>query len=238
MKKSLAIITARGGSKRIPRKNIKPFLGKPIINYSIEAAIQSGCFDEVMVSTDDDEIAAIAVLAGAAVPFKRSKQNADDHSTTADVITEVLNQYINNRQNFDIACCIYPTAPFVTPAKLKLAHQKLIATNAKAVVPVVRFGFPILRSIKMENELVSMNWPEYLNTRSQDLPPAFHDAGQFYFFQVDNFLNEKKVFTDNTIGIEMPESEVQDIDNKEDWEIAEMKYTMLLKNKKEIHELL
>jgi pseudaminic acid cytidylyltransferase len=233
MNKCLAIITARGGSKRIPRKNIKNFLGKPIIQYSIEAALQAGCFTEVMVSTEDREIADIALALGAKVPFIRSAETSNDFATTVDVITEVLNEYNSLGETFDYCCCIYPTAPFVTPEKLKLAHQKLLATNAKAVVPVVRFGFPILRSFKMENELVSMNWPEYLNTRSQDLPPAFHDAGQFYFFQVDNFLNEKKVFTDNTIGIEMPESEVQDIDNEEDWKVAEIKYTFLLeKNKK------
>lgn len=228
MKKAVAIITARGGSKRIPRKNIKPFLGKPIIQYSIEAALASGCFDEVMVSTDDDEIANIALQAGAKIPFKRSNKNADDHATTADVILEVLDQYHQVGKQFDLACCIYPTAPFVTAEKLKLAYHKLLTSGAKAVVPVVRFGFPILRSFKMEGDLVKLNWPEYLNTRSQDLPPAFHDAGQFYFFNTASFIEEKKVFTDCTIGLEMPESEVQDIDTEEDWKVAEIKYTFLL----------
>jgi pseudaminic acid cytidylyltransferase len=232
MKSCVAIITARGGSKRIPRKNIKPFLGKPIILYSIEAAISSGCFSEVMVSTDDDEIAEIARKAGAKVPFKRSTQNANDHATTADVILEVLNQYMELGANFDTACCIYPTAPFVNADKLKEAYRLLSKEGVKSVVPIVRFSFPILRSFKMENGYVKMNWPEYLNTRSQDLPPAFHDAGQFYFFKIADFIKDKKVFTDCTLGMEMPESEVQDIDNEEDWKVAEIKYTFLLEKNK------
>jgi pseudaminic acid cytidylyltransferase len=232
MKSCVAIITARGGSKRIPRKNIKPFLGKPIILYSIEAAISSGCFSEVMVSTDDDEIAEIARKAGAKVPFKRSTKNANDHATTADVILEVLNQYMELGANFDTACCIYPTAPFVNADKLKEAYRLLSKEGVKSVVPIVRFSFPILRSFKMENGYVKMNWPEYLNTRSQDLPPAFHDAGQFYFFKIADFIKDKKVFTDCTLGMEMPESEVQDIDNEEDWKVAEIKYTFLLEKNK------
>lgn len=225
--KTIAIITARGGSKRIPRKNIKPFLGKPIIQYSIEAALKADCFDEIMVSTDDKEIADFAVSCGAKVPFLRSVKNADDYSTTADVLVEVLNEYKNLGQEFDYACCIYPTAPFVTDEKLKLAYNKIITNESHSVVPVVRFGFPILRSFKMDNEYVSLNWPEHVNTRSQDLAPAFHDAGQFYFLDVKTFLNDKKIFTSKTIGIEMPESEVQDIDNEEDWKIAEIKFTFL-----------
>jgi pseudaminic acid cytidylyltransferase len=224
MKKCVAIITARGGSKRIPRKNIKEFLGQPIIKYSIDAALQSGCFDEVMVSTDDAEIAEFAKQCGASVPFIRSEKNADDHSTTADVLLEVIHAYKDIGKTFDYACCIYPTAPFVTAEKLKTAFKKLTEGNSKSVVPVVRFSFPILRSFKMGNDLIKLNWPEYLNTRSQDLAPAYHDAGQFYFFRTDSFLTDKKIFTDQTIGIEMPESEVQDIDSNEDWLIAELKF--------------
>jgi len=229
MNRSIAIITARGGSKRIPRKNIRDFLGKPIILYSIEAALKAKCFTEVMVSTDDPEIAAIAKEAGASVPFMRSAETADDHSTTADVISEVLNSYKTQlNQEFDFCCCIYPTAPFVTTARLESAYDLLIEKSAKSVVPVVRFGFPILRSFKMENGFVSMNWPEYMTTRSQDLAPAYHDAGQFYFLHTPSFLAERKLFTDHTVGYEMPESEVQDIDNEEDWKIAEIKYSFLL----------
>lgn len=225
----LAIITARGGSKRIPRKNIKIFLGQPIIKYSIDAAIQSNCFDEVMVSTDDFEIAKIAAECGAKVPFMRSTSNADDHSSTADVLIEVIQDYKKAGRTFTHICCIYPTAPFVTAKKIHQAYNKLIETDCKSVVPIVQFSFPILRSFSLDNSIVSMNWPEHLNSRSQDLKPAYHDAGQFYFFKTEAFLQDKKIFTDNTIGIEMPESEVQDIDNEEDWNMAEIKYAFLLK---------
>ena len=234
MKNCIALITARGGSKRIPRKNIKEFLGQPIIKYSIDAALQSGCFDEVMVSTDDAEIAEFAKQYGASVPFIRSEKNSNDHSTTADVLLEVIHAYKDIGKTFDYACCIYPTAPFVTAEKLKIAFNKLTESTSKSVIPVVRFGFPIFRSFKMENDLLKLNWPEYLNTRSQDLAPNYHDAGQFYFFRTDSFLKEKKIFTDHTIGIEMPESEVQDIDNQEDWILAEIKYSFLLQKQKVI----
>ncbi|MFC4478254.1 pseudaminic acid cytidylyltransferase [Flavobacterium chungangensis] len=228
MKKCLAIITARGGSKRIPRKNIKNFLGSPIIKYSIDAALNAGCFTEVMVSTDDEEIASLAISLGAKVPFIRSSENSNDFATTADVITEVLNMYKEKGEHFDYACCIYPTAPFVTGFKLNEAYKMLIEKNAETVVPIVSFGFPILRSFKLEAGLIKMNWPEYISTRSQDLPPAYHDCGQFYFIQTDLFLKNKKLFSDNSLGYEMPESEVQDIDTEEDWKVAEIKYTFLL----------
>ncbi|WP_264535079.1 pseudaminic acid cytidylyltransferase [Flavobacterium sp. N1736] len=232
MKNCLAIITARGGSKRIPRKNIKNFLGNPIIKYSIDAALQAGCFTEVMVSTDDEEIATLALSLGAKVPFMRSNENSNDFATTAEVITEVLEMYKKAGQHFDYACCIYPTAPFVTDFKLQHAYKMLIEKNAETVVPVVSFGFPILRSLKMENGLIKMNWPEYISTRSQDLAPAYHDCGQFYFIQTDLFLKNKKLFSDNSVGYEMPESEVQDIDTEEDWKVAEIKYSFLLEKNK------
>lgn len=228
MKNCLAIITARGGSKRIPRKNIKNFLGSPIIKYSIDAALTAGCFTEVMVSTDDEEIATLALSLGAKVPFIRSSENSNDFATTADVITEVLQMYKEKGQHFDYACCIYPTAPFVTGFKLNEAYKMLIENNAETVVPIVSYGFPILRSFKLEDGLIKMNWPEYISTRSQDLPPAYHDCGQFYFIQTDLFLKNKKLFSDNSLGYEMPESEVQDIDTEEDWKVAEIKYTFLL----------
>lgn len=230
--KCIAIITARGGSKRIPKKNIKNFLGQPIIKYSIDAALLASCFDEVMVSTDNTEIATIAENYGAKVPFMRSNETSNDFATTAEVISEVLRSYekINIRPEY--VCCIYPTAPFITANKLKQAYDLLILNKAKSVVPIVRFGFPILRSFKIEDELVKMNWPEYMNTRSQDLPQSFHDCGQFYFLHVPSFLAEQKLFTDKTFPIEMPESEVQDIDNEEDWKVAEIKYTFLLEKLK------
>jgi pseudaminic acid cytidylyltransferase len=228
MKNCLAIITARGGSKRIPRKNIKEFLGEPIINYSINAALEAGCFDEVMVSTDDEEIAEVARKAGAIVPFKRSEGTSDDYSTTAEVLKEVLKEYRKTGKSFEYFCCLYPTAPFVTADKLGQAYKLISESAAKSIVPIVRFGFPIQRSFKVEDGKVKMNWPEHMNTRSQDLPPTFHDSGQFYFLKTEAFLNDGKIFTDFTIPIEMPESEVQDIDSEEDWKLAEIKYTFLL----------
>jgi pseudaminic acid cytidylyltransferase len=228
MKKKIAIIPARGGSKRILRKNIKEFLGVPIIKYSIDAAIKSKIFDEVMVSTDDREIAELAISCGAKVPFMRSPETADDHSTTADVIKEVLDSYKDQGKEFDHSCCIYPTAPFITHAKLKYAYQELVEKEADSVVPVVRFSFPIQRSFKKEDGLLKMNWPEYLNTRSQDLPPAYHDSGQFYFFRIKAFLKTNSLYMENTVPYELPESEVQDIDNEEDWKLAEIKYSYLL----------
>jgi len=229
--KAVAIITARGGSKRIPRKNIKEFLGKPIIQYSIDAAMRSGIFEEVMVSTDDDEIAAIATKLGAIVPFMRSTNTADDYSTTAEVLTEVLKQYNNIVKHYGFGCCIYPTAPFVTAEKLKKAYQLLQSNSADSVIPVTKFSFPIWRSFKMEEGKLSYNWPENATKRSQDLPPAFHDCGQFYFFNVDKFLETKSLVSANTFAIEVPESEVQDIDTAEDWRIAEIKYSFLLDQK-------
>jgi pseudaminic acid cytidylyltransferase len=232
MKKAVAIITARGGSKRIPRKNIKSFNGKPIIAYSIEAALNSGIFDEVMVSTDDEEIAAVAKQFGATVPFMRSSKTSDDYATTADVLKEVLRSYEQEGIAFEYACCIYPTAPFVTAEKLSNAFGKLIDTATDAVLPVTRFSFPIWRSFKMEEGRVSYNWPEFAPKRSQDLPPAFHDCGQFYFFKTAGFLQTGKLITENTIGLEVPESEVQDIDNEEDWKIAEIKFGFLSQKQK------
>lgn len=223
-KKSIAIITARGGSKRIPRKNIRPFLGKPIIAYSIEAALSAGCFDEVMVSTDDVEIADIAKHYGATVPFYRSAAASDDHATSADVIVEVLSEYQKLGKEFDYACCLYPTAPFVTADKLRESIAMLRDKNADSVFPVVRFSYPIQRALKIEHELVVMMWPENLNKRSQDLPPAYHDAGQFYGVNVQSFLEQKKLFMDKSLPIITNEMDVQDIDNEEDWAIAEIKY--------------
>lgn len=229
-KRAVAIITARGGSKRIPRKNIRPFLGQPIIKYSIEAALKAGCFDEVLVSTDDKEIAEVAVTCGAAFPFMRSAKNSDDHSTTADVIEEVLQEYAKRENIFDYACCIYPTAPFVTSEKINKAMELLYETNADSVIPIVRFSFPIQRALKIENGRLLMMWPENTNTRSQDLAPAYHDCGQFYCVGVKSFLETKKLWAPFTLSIEMPESEVQDIDNEEDWKIAELKYSLFLRS--------
>ena len=223
----VAIITARGGSKRIPRKNIKPFLGKPIIAYSIEAALKSNLFDEVMVSTDDEEIAEIAKRYGTNVPFMRSQETSDDQATTPDALIDVFSNYAKHNHHFDYACCLYPTAPFITFEKLIAAFDTLIENNFDSVFPVIKFSYPILRSLRIEHGKMHMNWPEYLNSRSQDLPDSFHDAGQFYFFKVESFLKDKKLFTENSGGIEISEMEGQDIDTEIDWKLAELKYELM-----------
>ena len=229
MGESLAIITARGGSKRIPRKNIRDFLGKPILAYSIEAALTSTCFSEVMVSTDDDEIAAIAQRYGAKVPFRRSEATSNDYASTADVISEVLDWYRNQGQNFESACCIYPTAPFVSGEVLRQAYSLLVEKKAATVFPVASFGFPIQRALRMDPEgRMLMFHPEHITTRSQDLEPAYHDAGQFYWFEVAAFCQSKKLYSDNSYPLILPESHVQDIDNEQDWQIAELKYRLLV----------
>ncbi len=224
---SIAIITARGGSKRIPRKNIRPFLGNPIIFYSIKAAQESGIFTEIMVSTDDDEIANFAISQGAKVPFLRSAKNSDDFATTADVIAEVLDAYKNISVSFDTFCCIYPTAPFVTGKKIRDAMSLLNSNNADTVVPVVKFGFPIQRALKIDSGVLKMIAPENLNKRSQDLPASYHDCGQFYCGKVSSFLSTRKLFTEKTIPLIFPETEVQDIDNETDWKIAELKFDLM-----------
>jgi len=225
----IAIITARGGSKRIPKKNIKPFLGSPIIKYPIDAAIKSNCFDEVMVSTDDREIAAIAESYGANIPFFRSETTSNDYATTADVLEEVILQYKSSGMEFKYLCCLYPTAPFVSPEKIQEAMRLLVETSADCVLPVVRFSYPIQRALTIRDGRASMMWPENYNARSQDLCPAYHDSGQFYCMRTESFMEQKKLFLKCTIPLEMPESEVQDIDNEEDWKVAEMKYEMLTK---------
>lgn len=222
----LAIIPARGGSKRIPRKNIKDFLGKPIIAYSIEAALKSGLFDEVMVSTDDLEIASIARKYGAKVPFMRSARTSGDFATTADVLLEVLSRYREMGKDYDSICCIYSTAPFVTPERL-IECSGLLSDEIDAAATVVEFSYPIQRSLVIRDNRLTMAWPEYKQSRSQDLEPHYHDAGQFYFLKVKPFLNSKAIWTDNMRGLVLSELEVQDLDTATDWALAEMKYRLL-----------
>jgi N-acylneuraminate cytidylyltransferase len=223
----LAIIPARGGSKRIPRKNIKMFLGNPIIRYSIDEAVRCGCFDEIMVSTDDREVAEASQKYGAQVPFVRSAKTSDDFATIAEVLWEVLSEYKARGKVFEHACCIYPTAPLITAERLRQGYQLLREYGAESVIPVVRFSYPIQRALKIENELLSMIWPENINARSQDLMPAYHDAGQFCWFSVESFIMNRQLFSQRTVPLVIPESEVQDIDTIEDWQIAELKYSIL-----------
>lgn len=225
-KKAIAIITARGGSKRIPKKNIKVFCGRPIIEYSIKAALESEVFDIVMVSTDDNEIAEIARKAGAQVPFMRSEKTSNDYATTADVLKEVLGEYGKLGVKFSYACCIYPTAPFVTGEKLRNAMKQLKRTGYDSMMPVTAFSFPPLRGMTLQEGRLFYKWQEYASSRSQDLGELYHDCGQFYIFSVERFLKSGKLVTENTGGIVVPELEVQDIDNETDWKIAEMKYKL------------
>ncbi|AQG80738.1 pseudaminic acid cytidylyltransferase [Spirosoma montaniterrae] len=221
---NIAIIPARGGSKRIPRKNIRSFLGKPIIAYAIEAARQSGLFDTVMVSTDDRGIADVARHYGASVPFLRSAEAANDFATTAQVLIEVLHQYSKQGQSFEYACCLYPTAPFVTGTLLTEAYNLLKANAFDTVYPVQQYAFPIQRAVRLADGKVNWFQPEHALTRSQDLEPAYHDAGQFYFFNVPAFQKTQRLITDNTGGIVVSEMQAHDIDTETDWQLAELKY--------------
>ena len=226
--KTLAIIPARGGSKRIPRKNIKDFLGKPIISYSIQNALDSKLFDEVMVSTDDKEIAEIALQYGAKVPFFRSEVNSNDYALTAEVLVEVLNNYKKKNILFERACCIYPASPLITVESLKNAHDLLDKNSVDNVFPVCKFSNSIWRALNLDpNNKISMIWPENETKRSQDLTQAFHDAGQFYWFNVNKFLATRHFLTGLTSAIVLDDLHTQDIDTMDDWKLAEIKYQVI-----------
>lgn len=226
--KCIAIITARGGSKRIPKKNIKNFCGKPMIAYSIEAAVKSGLFDEVMVSTDSEEIAEIAGQYGADVPFMRSEKTAGDFATTSDVILEVLERYQEIGKTFRYICCIYPTAPFITAEKLKEAMNLMEMHCPVGVMPVTAFSYPPQRCYVVDKEgMLTFKNKEYLNTRSQDLEVWYHDVGQFYFYDTKQFLKLNGDISEQILPVFVSELEVQDIDNEDDWKIAELKYRLM-----------
>lgn len=231
--KKIAIITARGGSKRIPKKNIKEFCGKPIIAYSIQAALDSGVFDEVMVSTDSEEIAKIAKEYGANVPFLRSEKTSSDYASTNDVLDEVLECYEKTGEHYDVLCCIYPTAPFLTEKVLKDAMEQLLESTGDSLVPVVKFGFPPQRALVVREEKVAYMYPENMLKRSQDLEPLYHDCGQFYISRVDSYKTKHALVTSNTIPYIMREELVQDIDNMSDWVLAEQKYKAFISEGKE-----
>lgn len=224
MNKCIAIIPARGGSKRIPRKNIKEFLGKPIIAYAIESALKSELFDEVLVSTDDKEIATIAKKYGAKVPFFRSSKNADDYATTFSVLEEVLTAY----NSVTSAACIYPTAPFVTPDKLKQSQDLLRKNNFDTVFTAMKYGHPIDRALQIDvtTGKIKIIDSSNMNTRSQDLKNTYHDAGQFYFFKTAPILKAKSLWTNNTGALIVDELEAQDIDTPTDWKLAELKFKL------------
>jgi len=230
MNKKIAIIPARSGSKRIPNKNIKPFLGKPIISYAIKTAIESDLFDEVMVSTNSEEIAQIAITYGAKVPFFRTEKNASDNATTLDVLLEVISEYKKIDFHSDYGCCLYSTAPFITINQLKKAYKTLIDKSFDTVFGAIKYGHPIERAFKLDNgNKVKINNPQKEFTRTQDLSPNYHDAGQFYWFKTSSLFKNKSLLNGNVGAIKLNELEVQDIDYPSDWKLAELKYQTLIK---------
>ena len=224
--KNLCIIPARGGSKRIPRKNVKPFLGKPMLAYSIETAQKTKLFEEIMVSTDDEEITEVARQYGAKVPFMRSAETASDYATTADVLREVLAKYREQGREFDNFCCFYATAPLVQSKNVVSAFELLQGSDFTCVYPVVQFSYPIWRCLDLaEDGSMTRHWPEYENSRTQDLPKEYHDTGTFYWHKTKEWLSGNiKVG-----GVEMNEIEVQDIDTETDWKLAEIKFSLIAK---------
>ena len=218
----IAIIPARGGSKRIPRKNIKLFCAKPMIAWSIEAALQSGCFDQVIVSTDDQEIAEVARQYGATVPFMRPAELSDDHTGTVPVIQHAIEWVNAQGQPVEQACCLYATAPFVSAEDINRGLDILDATQSDYAFSVTSYAFPIQRAIRLNDEgRVQMFNPEHFNTRSQDLEEAFHDAGQFYWGTADAWLKGRMIFGAGSVPVPLPRHRVQDIDTPEDWVRAE-----------------
>lgn len=221
----IAVIPARGGSKRIPRKNIRPFCGKPIISYSIDAARQSGLFDEIVVSTDDEEIAAVSRKLGATTPFVRPREIADDFTGTNTVVKHAINWFLERGSQISHACCIYATAPLIQPRYLREAHAALAGSDAAFAFSVTSYAFPIQRAVRITSSgRVDAIYPEHRLTRSQDLEPAFHDAGQFYWGTARAFLDDVPVFSPRSIGIVLPRVLVQDIDTLEDWDQAELMF--------------
>jgi pseudaminic acid cytidylyltransferase len=231
--KTLALIPARSGSKRIPQKNIKVFCGKPIIYWSIKAALNSSLFDNIMVSTDSYEIATLAKSFGAEIPFMRSDTNSGDFASTADVITEVLEQYSMQGIEFDYLCCIYPAAPLITKELLNKGYNEIINSDYDVVFPIVKFQQSIWRSFRLSADgLVIPNFDDKIELRSQDLADSYHDAGQWYWINIPNFKLSQKIFTEKTKAIVMPPLAAQDIDNEDDWIMAEIKFKMFHANNK------
>jgi pseudaminic acid cytidylyltransferase len=222
---NIAIIPARGGSKRIPRKNIKEFCGKPMIAWSIEAARTSGVFDHIIVSTDDAEIAEVAKQRGAEVPFMRPAELSDDYVGTGAVVKHAVEWALKNLGKVESVCTIYATAPFIKSGDLKRGLALLLESGSQIVFTVTSFPFPIQRAIKITpNGRVAMFQPEHFSTRSQDLEPAYHDAGQLYWARTDAVLNDVSAFSEAAVPLILPRSQVQDIDTLEDWQRAELMF--------------
>jgi len=225
---NIAIIPARGGSKRIPRKNIKLFCGKPMISYPIQAAKECGLFDRIVVSTDDEEIAEVSRTYGAETPFKRPKNLANDYATTSEVIKHSITELSGGNEEINLVCCLYPTAPLVHPKYLIEGHDKVIASDKIFSFSVTSFSFPIQRAIRVApNDVVEAIWPENIKARSQDLEPTYHDAGQFYWGRPEGFMDDMPIFSDLAIPIILPRYLVEDIDTPEDWKRVELMYRAL-----------
>ncbi|MFC2570823.1 MAG: pseudaminic acid cytidylyltransferase [Campylobacter sp.] len=230
--KTIAVIPARGGSKRIPRKNIKPFCGKPMIAYSIEAAIRAGIFDEIIVSTDDEEIADIAKTAGASVPFMRPKELSDDYTATGAVVEHAIKFLQARGDRIKFVCTIYATAPLIDEFYIKLGLEKLRASNAKNAFSCTSMPFPIWRTFKIAKDgRCEMFWRENFAKRSQDLEEAYQDAGQFYWTNLDAPSSDEIFFGRDSIAIVLPRHLVQDIDTPQDWIRAEFLYEAVQKSR-------
>lgn len=223
-----AVIPARGGSKRIHRKNIREFCGKPMIAWSIEAALESDCFDRVIVSTDDAEIAKVACEWGAETPFVRPAKLSNDHVGTLSVVNHAIDWFSDNNVQAELVCCLYATAPFARAEDLRRGLEVLSEQNSDYAFSVTSFPFPIQRALRIENTgLVSMFMPEHANTRSQDLDEAWHDAGQFYWGKTEAWLAERPLFSEYAAPVLLPRYRVQDIDTPEDWRRAELMFQVL-----------
>lgn len=227
--RAVAIIPARGGSKRIPKKNIKPFNGRPMISYPIRAAMEAGIFEKIIVSTDSPEIKEVALMNGAEVPFLRPRELSDDYTPTAPVIAHAITALEEMGLVIDFVCCIYATAVFIKPEYLKEGFEIMKQTGASSVFSVTTFDFPIFRALKInEHGNLEMIWPEYELTRSNDLPEAYHDAGQFYWLRKKEFMREKRIYTKDARPVIIPRKFVEDIDTLEDWESAEIKFRIMM----------
>ena len=225
---SVAIVPARGGSKRLPRKNIRDFAGKPILAWSVETALQSELFETVMVSTDDEQVAAIARSHGAQTPFPRSPIAASDTATLSEALREVLLQYRANGQQYETACCLFATAPFITIDALERGKRLLDHEDFDVVLPVVEFDYPVWRGLARDTTgKVAMLFPEHENSRSQDLPPSYHDAGQWVWFRTEPFLDGQPLLGPRTGSVVISAATAQDIDTEDDWTIAELKFQAL-----------
>jgi len=224
----VAIILARGGSKRIPGKNIKFFAGRPVIHYPIESAISSGLFDRIIVSTESAKIAEVARKVGAEAPFRRPDELSDDLTTTAEALGHAIEWLNDHGPEVRYACGIYGAAPFVQSGDLSAGFELLKRRGAMTVLPVTTFDFPIQRAFELDKRgTMRMIHPEYELTRSNDLPVTYHDAGQFYWLDAPKFLQDGKLYGEPTIPLMLPRYRVQDLDTLEDWEMAERLYKAL-----------